>query len=202
MGAVALVSNQDLQNSDNVITAGLSSQVFTLFMFMVFCIEFGLRVRRRRRELGDEAALPQERHLVAVRSSKWFLGFLFAVGLATIGIFWRCCFRVAELNQGFMGPVTFRQNLFVGFEGVLMILVVGVLAIFHPALCVGETMKDKSTTVSIEPSFLKRSAAIFEKLLRLFRSPSSGVLVPMGESDKGTRQIAQNDPDEGFKEDS
>lgn len=106
---------------------------------MVLCVEFGLRVRQRKNELG-EAALSQEPHLVAVRSSKWFLGFLFAVGLATVLVFWRCCFRVAELNQGFLGPVTFRQDLFVGFEGVLIILAVAVLAIFHPALCMGEAM--------------------------------------------------------------
>jgi hypothetical protein len=140
LGAVALESNQDLSNSEHVLTAGLSSQVFTLFVFMVLCVEFGLRVRRRKNKLGEEAALSQEPHLVAVRSSKWFIGFLFAVGLATVLIFWRCCFRVAELNQGFLGPVTFRQDLFVGFEGVLMILAVAVLAIFHPALCMGEAM--------------------------------------------------------------
>jgi sterol desaturase/sphingolipid hydroxylase (fatty acid hydroxylase superfamily) len=144
MGAAALVGGQDLQNSDNVITAGLSSQVFTLFLFMILCIEFGIRVRRRRQQQGNEAALSQEPHLVAVRTSKWFVGFLSAVGLATVLVFWRCCFRVAELNQGFMGPVTFRQDLFVGFEGILMILVVALLAIFHPALCIGEAITEKS----------------------------------------------------------
>jgi hypothetical protein len=141
MASVALTTSQSLSKSDNVITAGLSSQVFTLFVFMALCIDFGLRVHRRRRQLGDEAVLSQEPHLVALRSSKWFLGFLFALGLATVLVFWRCCYRVAELNQGFVGPVTvnappkvhrqmigiigilltlwtcqFKQNLFVGFE--------------------------------------------------------------------------------------
>jgi RTA1 like protein len=148
MGAVALVGGQDLQNSNHIITAGLSSQVFTLFVFMVLCIEFGFRVGRRTQQLGVEVALSQEPHLVAARKSKWFLGFLSAVGIATVLVFWRCCFRVAELNQGFMGPVTFRQDLFVGFEGILMILAVALLATFHPALCIGEAMGEKSSNVS------------------------------------------------------
>ena len=110
MASVALTTNQSLSKSDNVITAGLSSQVFTLFVFMALCIDFGLRVHRRRRQLGDEAVLSQESHLVVVRSSKWFLGFLFALGLATLLVFWRCCYRVAELNQGFAGTVTLDSS--------------------------------------------------------------------------------------------
>jgi RTA1 like protein len=164
MGAVALVGGQDLQNSNNVITAGLSSQVFTLFVFMALCIEFGVRVHRRTQQLGVEAALSQEPHLIAIRTSKRFLGFLSSVGITTILVFWRCCFRVAELNQGFMGPVTFRQDLFVGFEGILMILAVALLAIFHPALCVGEAMAERSSTISpdLKPAITSRFRKLFK----------------------------------------
>jgi hypothetical protein len=98
---------------------------------------------------------------------KWFLGFLYALGLSTILVFWRCCYRVAELNQGFLGPVTFKQNLFVGFEGILMVLAVALLAIFHPALCMGDAMnginKNTLTNALTEDRELNRSNGKIEK---------------------------------------
>jgi hypothetical protein len=68
-------------------------------------------------------------------------GIFATVGLASILVFWRCAYRVAELNEGFFGPVTFNQGLFIGFEGVLIVLAVFALAIFHPAICLGEAME-------------------------------------------------------------
>jgi hypothetical protein len=164
MAVVALTSNQPLQTSDDVITAGLSSQVFTLFIFMVLCVDFALRVRRRRSSLGDRVALSQDPLVVSVRSSRWFHGFLFALGVATVLIFWRCCYRVAELNQGFLGPVTFKQYLFVGFEGVLMVLSVSALAIFHLALCMCDAMNGVKSSGANQPR------GVFEKLLLPLRS--------------------------------
>ncbi|CZR60796.1 related to YER185w, Rta1p [Phialocephala subalpina] len=110
MASVALTNNHSLSTSNSVMITGLSSQVFTLFIFMVLGIDFGLKVSRRRHELGDDTTLSHEPHLVAIR----------------------------ELNQGFSGPVTFNQYLFVGFEGILMSFTVAALAIFHPALCMGK----------------------------------------------------------------
>ncbi len=150
MAASALSSNQSLTTPDKIITAGLSSQVVTLLIFMLFGIDFGLRVSRRRRQLGDEAALPQEQYLIAVRNSKSFKGSLFALGLSTVLVFWRCCYRVAELNQGFLGPVTFKQGLFVGFEGVLVVVAVYLLGIFHPAFCMDEAMTGKKASALME----------------------------------------------------
>jgi hypothetical protein len=140
IAAADLGTNSSLSVGDDVIIAGLSSQVGTLFIFMCIAADFALTVRRRRKQLGDEVALAQEPHLVAIRGSKMFYFFPYALGLSTILIFWRCCYRVAELNQRFTGSVTYKQHLFIGFEGVLMVLIVGALAIFHPALCLGEAM--------------------------------------------------------------
>jgi hypothetical protein len=56
-------------------------------------------------------------------------------------VFWRRAYRVAELNEGFFGPVTFNQGLFIGFEGVLIVLAVFALAIFHSASCLGEALE-------------------------------------------------------------
>ena len=69
-----------------------------------------------------------------------FKGFKWALGIATIAIFWRSVYRVAELNQGFNGPLTHNQGLFIGFEGVLMAISVAALGAFHPLLCLGKVV--------------------------------------------------------------
>jgi hypothetical protein len=140
-----LGTDSSLSVGDDIIIAGLSSQVGTLFIFMCLAADFVLTVHRRRKQLGDEVALPQEPQLVAIRCSKMFYFFPYALGLSTILIFWRCCYRVAELNQGFTGSVTYNQPLFVGFEGVLMVLSVAALAIFHPAFCISEVMNSSKS---------------------------------------------------------
>ena len=123
--------------------AGLVFQVFTLLLFICLSIDFGLRVRRRSEKLGANA-LTQDPHLVAIRRSWPFKGFLIALGLATITVFWRCVFRVAELDEGWVGPVTFKQGLFIGFEGIMMVVTVAALAIFHPCLCLGAAFEKLS----------------------------------------------------------
>ncbi|CAK3992425.1 parasitic phase-specific psp-1 [Lecanosticta acicola] len=129
-----------LDQGTYILTAGLAWQVFTLFCFLALCVDLGLRIRRRRRKLGDQAALSQDPRAITTRSSQLFLGFQLAIGLASILIFWRCVFRLVELNNGFSGPVTFKQGLFIGFEGVLVLVAAAVLAIMHPAICMGEAI--------------------------------------------------------------
>jgi len=131
---------QSLHRGAQIITAGLIFQVITLFIFMVVGGDLALQISRCRRRLGDALALSQEPHLVRIRASWQFSGFLGAMIFATILIFWRSAYRVAELNKGWTGPLTFNQDLFVSFEGILMVLVVSALGIFHPALCMGAVM--------------------------------------------------------------
>lgn len=133
IASVALQDNQSLTTGDNVMIAGLASQVFTMFVFMCLSVDFALRVRRRSRT-GEE-----ERRQT-LKGTLLFKGFLVALAIATVCVFWRSVFRVVELNSGWAGPLTFKQNLFIGFEGVLMVITVVVLAVFHPALCMGEAM--------------------------------------------------------------
>jgi len=75
-----------------------------------------------------------------VRKSWQFVAFLVALGLSAVLEFCRSIYRLIELNAGFFGPVTFLQNMFYAFEGVLMLVLVSALAVAHPALCLGEAM--------------------------------------------------------------
>ncbi|KUJ12186.1 putative sphingoid long-chain base transporter RSB1 [Mollisia scopiformis] len=118
--AIALQSNSSLAVGDDVIIAGLALQVYTLFHFILLSMYFAFRVRCRK---------------VRIKTSRRFRGFIWALGIATIAVFWRSVYRVAELNQGWNGPLTHNQWLFVGFEGVLMVIAVAALGVFHPVSC-------------------------------------------------------------------
>lgn len=113
--------------------AGLAFQVLTLFIFILLCIDFTLRTYRRYKSLGA-SAFDQNPLFIHIRSSKKFKGFLAALTLATICIFWRSVYRVAELAEGWTGSLIKKQWLFVGFEGVMVIVACLALNIFHPAV--------------------------------------------------------------------
>ncbi|KAI0384507.1 RTA1-domain-containing protein [Hypomontagnella monticulosa] len=142
MAASAFHTGKPTDDGDNIMIAGLSFQVFTLLVFMILCTDFTVNTLRRSRALGS-AALDQDPALVAIRRSWMFKGFLVALGISTICIFWRSVFRVAELSNGWTGDLMGRQDLFVGFEGVMITVAVWVLNIFHPSLCFGELMDRK-----------------------------------------------------------
>ncbi|KAI2466481.1 RTA1-domain-containing protein [Annulohypoxylon bovei var. microspora] len=143
LASIAFHNGKSTDIGDNIMIAGLSFQVFTLFVFMIFAIDFLVNTLRRRRALGSEAAFSQDPALVAVRKSLMFKGFLIALALSTICIFWRSVYRVAELSHGFNSALMARQDLFVGFEGALITVAVWVLNIFHPALSFGAMMDRK-----------------------------------------------------------
>ncbi|KAK0105075.1 hypothetical protein ONS95_004561 [Cadophora gregata] len=122
---------------DHIMVAGLAFQVLTLLIFMILCGDFAIRTRRRYKSLG-EAAFDQNPHFVTLRHSKVFKGFLGALTLATICIFWRSVYRVAELAEGWTGSLIKRQWLFVGFEGVMVIVACLALNVFNPAFAFPE----------------------------------------------------------------
>lgn len=79
--------------------AGLSLQVFTLAVFMILCVDFAFRTYRRHKSMG-ESAFDQSPEFVQVRKAIKFKGFLAALKLATICLFWRSVYRVVELGEG------------------------------------------------------------------------------------------------------
>lgn len=112
--------------------AGLAFQVFTMLVFILCALDFGFRTYVRYKLQGRQA-LDQTESIVAVRNSVPFRLFLAALAFATLCIFARCCFRVAELSGGWTGPLMRDQTLFIVFESLLVCLASFVLAIFHPS---------------------------------------------------------------------
>lgn len=119
--------------------AGLSFQVLTLFVFMALCVDFSLRTYKRYKSLGQDA-FDQNPIFIQTRGSWKFKGFVCALALATICIFWRSVYRVAELSEGWTGNLIRRQPLFIGFEGVMVIVACFALNLFNPAFAFKEAM--------------------------------------------------------------
>ncbi len=124
--------NEDATVGNNIMIAGLAFQVLTLLVFIVLALDFAIRTIVRTRKLGQDALDPRHRKL---RNSLRFKGFLVALSFATLCIFTRCVYRVAELSEGWGGHLIKTQRYFVGLEGVVVLAAVLSLNIFHPGLC-------------------------------------------------------------------
>ncbi len=137
---MASQNNNSPDLGDNIMIAGLAFQVATLLLFMGFSLDFTLNAWRRHRQLGAEA-FDQSEAARRTRSSWLFRGFVGALTLSTICIFWRSVYRVAELSNGWDGPLMKRQGLFIGFEGVMVVIAVVALNIFNPSFCIKNLME-------------------------------------------------------------
>jgi hypothetical protein len=117
--------------------AGLSVQVCTLLIFVLLALEFAIRTVRRTRQIGVLGALDCEH--ANLRKSWQFKGFLVALSMSTLCIFTRCVYRVAELSHGWEGHLMKDQNLFIGFEGSIILVAVLLFNLFSPGFCFKES---------------------------------------------------------------
>ncbi|OTB02264.1 hypothetical protein M426DRAFT_200177 [Hypoxylon sp. CI-4A] len=99
--------------------AGLSYQVFSMVVFCAVLADYLFRYSRSR-----EGATMTDRLRL----------FLIFLSIAIVLILIRCGYRVAELSDGYTGGLIQNEPLFIGLEGVLMVLAVFALCIGHPGL--------------------------------------------------------------------
>ncbi|KND89809.1 Sphingoid long-chain base transporter RSB1 [Tolypocladium ophioglossoides CBS 100239] len=133
MAAVAFHGNDSSTMGTHIMVAGLSFQVATIVGFILASLDFALRTYR-----ASPSALASDPALVHMRGTRRFRGFLAALVLSTLCILWRSAFRVAELSEGWSGPIISKQGLLIGFEGVLIVVAVLALNLFHPVICAPE----------------------------------------------------------------
>jgi hypothetical protein len=137
-GGIASSADDDQKAADlgkNVMIAGLTFQVVTVFTFMVLAVDFAIRTYRRSSSLSSDATDMRHQRL---RSSIFFRAFLGALSLSTLCIFARSCYRVAELSGGWDGELMSDEPLFIGLEGVLIAIACLALNAFHPGVCFRE----------------------------------------------------------------
>lgn len=133
-------TNRSPATGDHIMVAGLAFQVVTLGVFIALSLDFVLKTLSRWRTLGSAALDPTHEKL---RGSRAFQGFLVALCLATICIFIRSAYRVAELGEGWEGHLIKTQHFFIWLEGFMVILAVLSLNLFHPGFCFREGYESK-----------------------------------------------------------
>ncbi|KAJ5544521.1 hypothetical protein N7535_007080 [Penicillium sp. DV-2018c] len=132
-GAITSLADADepdlSQAGVNVMIAGLASQVVSLAIFMALCLDFAWKVHTNREELNPDTSI------VRLRSSMKWKAFIAGLIIATITIFIRSVFRVAELKSGFHSSLANNEVMFMVLEGAMMAIALLCLTLLHPGVC-------------------------------------------------------------------
>lgn len=126
-----------------IMLAGVVFQVVSLLIFMGMWLEFVLRLRRTSESSRDV-------RFIELRDTKKFTWFQYVFGVAVVLIFIRSVYRVAELQQGFNGPIANDEVSFMILEGPMIFLAVLVMTVLHPGIGFGG--KWSSATWSVRQS--------------------------------------------------
>ncbi len=127
-----------VSTGNNVMMLGLASQVVTLAIFGIMAGDVFLRIRKFRGEFNESTT--------ALRHSKRFKGLLIAILTSYITIFLRCVYRIAEMAGGWRNRIMQDQVSFIILDGVMCIVAVYALNIFHP----GFLFKQSYETLKVE----------------------------------------------------
>jgi hypothetical protein len=125
--------------------AGLAAQVASLTLYLGICLDFAWRIYRlsfRTKGAGSPGTDSVENNgfalhpdFAALRASKSWGTFLVLQGLATICIYIRSVFRVAELSGGFDSHLANDEVTFMALEGAMISLAAIALSTWgHPGI--------------------------------------------------------------------
>lgn len=119
--------------ADKLALTGLIFQVVVTFTISVVFADYLIRYFRSRRskrssqqEEATTAAVSDDNNLGRV---KIFAGFIAAAILLILA---RCLYRVEELREGYRGEILTKEPLFIGLEGVLVVLAASCLLVGNP----------------------------------------------------------------------
>ncbi|OBT49803.1 hypothetical protein VE04_10235 [Pseudogymnoascus sp. 24MN13] len=127
------------QQGINIMLSGLSFQVATIAIFAFLFLEFLWRTH------ASHKVSTSIQNASLAQSKKW-TAFLWSLGSATMLILIRSIYRVAEMAGGYDGELMKDENTFLVFEGVLIVVAVLLLLVFHPGAVLdgfGGTAKSK-----------------------------------------------------------
>ncbi|KAH7122828.1 RTA1 like protein-domain-containing protein [Dendryphion nanum] len=126
-GAVA--GGKDISKLDmgiKIVQAGLAAHLTAMVAFITLAAQFTWSAYTRRSRWGTR--------LMELQSAKIFKYFLIAMAIASVCIFIRTCYRVAELSGGFESDLAENETAFLILEGAVLAIGVLALTIFHPGL--------------------------------------------------------------------
>ncbi|RHZ46407.1 RTA1 domain-containing protein [Aspergillus thermomutatus] len=132
-GAITSTADKDQrdlrQTGINIMIAGLASQVASLGVFLCLCADFAWRLYKNPDKLNGS--------MHHIRKTLKWKAFLIGLTVATLAIFVRSIFRVAELREGFNGPLANDEVTFMILEGAMMVIATLCLTVLHPGYCFG-----------------------------------------------------------------
>lgn len=131
--AATASNNSGGETGRAVMIAGVVFQVISLLIFMGLWLEFVLRLSRSSSSAKDQ-------RFTELRDTKKFAWFQYALGAAVVLIFIRSVYRVAELQQGFNGPIANNQVSFMILEGPMIFLAVLAMTVLHPGIAFGNNL--------------------------------------------------------------
>ncbi|KAH6847318.1 RTA1 like protein-domain-containing protein [Chaetomium sp. MPI-CAGE-AT-0009] len=136
----------------NLALAGLSLQVFTMLLFCGLFGDFLVRYFRAGASGGGGSESESGGGVGKLDGLsgngtrlKLFFGFM---ALAVVLILARCAYRLVELNEGYDGELVRDEPLFIGLEGVMVLVAVYCLMIGHPGFVFKKERKDRSSGLS------------------------------------------------------
>lgn len=113
-------NREDPTTANNILLGGLAYQVFAMG---IFCILVGIFLVKARAELKPRGLLP----------------FVTAFVVATLAIYLRTCFRLAETAEGLGGELYSNEIYFAVLEFAPVILAVLLFNAFHPGRFIGRS---------------------------------------------------------------
>jgi hypothetical protein len=124
---------EDPTTANNILLGGLAYQVFSIGMFILLAGSFIWRGRRAIRGEG-----------------KGIIVFVASFFVATLLVYLRTVFRLAETAEGLGGDLSTKEIYFLTLEFLPLIIAVPLLSIWHPGRCVGSKIAAGKEDTSIE----------------------------------------------------
>ncbi|EWC44991.1 hypothetical protein DRE_01050 [Drechslerella stenobrocha 248] len=137
--------------------AGVCFQVFALSIWVLLAMEFAVRCWMAGRSAWEAK---YER----MRDGWRFIAFLAGLGLAVTTLYARSVYRIVELREGYTGRFARDEIAFFVLEGLMILVLSLVTAVFHPGFGFGEMYQVITEQKATYPSPWKRRAFFMKDL--------------------------------------
>lgn len=124
IAATAIAGSSAQSTGNDLMMAGIVWQVITLLVFGVLVSDYAFRTSKNRANLTPSAT--------ALMSTLRFKLLIASLTLAFVTVFTRCVFRIGEMARGWANPIMRSQADFIALDGVMILIAVLCLTIFHP----------------------------------------------------------------------
>ena len=126
---VAKSNDESGEKGNNILLAGLAVQVCVFFVFLVLLAIFLFKARKVVFAVGKDG------------TGKGMKLFLAAFVVATVLVYLRTCFRLAETALGLDSFLFRNEHYFLALEFVPVVVAVFLFNAWHPGRCLGKRMR-------------------------------------------------------------